>query len=88
MDIEKKLEKLFDYQHFEKNERLEKLIKTAGKSGLRELSDENLSMLNAAGDPHANTGGFDENEDGWLPKDGVDADDRDIKAWFGFGNQK
>ncbi len=52
--MEKKLKKLFDYQKFEKNPRLEKLI---GESEARykaaELSDENLEMVSAAGEASA-----------------------------------
>ena len=46
---EKTLEKLFDYQKFEKNPRLERMIKTAEGSG-EELSDEELSLVSAAGE--------------------------------------
>ena len=49
--MEKKLKKLFDYQKFEKNPRLQKLI---GESEARleaaELSDESLEKVSAAGE--------------------------------------
>ena len=50
--MEKKLKKLFDYQKFEKNPRLQKLI---GESEARleaaELSDDSLEKVSAAGEP-------------------------------------
>ena len=47
---EKKLKSLFDYQHFEKNERLAKLIgETESRYG-QQLSDDELGMVNAAGE--------------------------------------
>lgn len=47
---EKKLKALFDYQRFEKNERLAKLIgKTESRYG-QQLSDDELGMVNAAGE--------------------------------------
>ena len=51
---EKTLKKLFDYQKFEKNSRLERMIKSAEGSA-DELSDEDLSLVSAAGEI---TGGF------------------------------
>ena len=48
--MEKKLKKLFDYQRFEKNERLEKIIKETESRYAAELSDDDLSLVNAAGD--------------------------------------
>ena len=48
--MEKKLERLFDYQRFEKNERLEKIIKETGSRYAKELSDDDLSLVNAAGE--------------------------------------
>ena len=48
--MEKKLKKLFDYQRFEKNERLEKLIRETESRYAKELSDADLSLVNAAGD--------------------------------------
>lgn len=50
--MEKKLKKLFDYQKFEQNPRLQKLI---GESEARleaaELSDDSLEKVSAAGEP-------------------------------------
>lgn len=45
--MEEILTKLLDYQKFEKNPRLEKLIKESGE--LRELSDDELGLVSAAG---------------------------------------
>ena len=47
--MEKKLKKLFDYQRFEKNERLEKTIKETESRYKGELSDEDLAFVAAAG---------------------------------------
>lgn len=49
--MEKELKKLFDYQRFEKNERLEKLIRETESRYATELSDDDLSLVNAAGEP-------------------------------------
>lgn len=52
--MEKKLKRLFDYQRFEKNERLEKLIEESqARSKAAELSDESLEMVSAAGEASA-----------------------------------
>ena len=48
--MERKLKSLFDYQKFEKNPRLEKLISETENRYARELSDDDLSFVNAAGD--------------------------------------
>ena len=48
MNIEEKLRCLFDYQKFENNEMLSRLIEES--EGRSELSDESLSFLNAAGE--------------------------------------
>ena len=46
-----KLKRLFDYQRFEGNSRLQKLIgETEARSGA-ELSDDQLELVSAAGDP-------------------------------------
>lgn len=49
--MENELEKLFDYQRFEKSDRLEKLISETEHRYPKELSDEDLFFVNAAGDP-------------------------------------
>ena len=51
--MENKLKRLFDFQRFEKNPRLEKLVEETesrcARNG-RELSDEDLDRVSAAGD--------------------------------------
>lgn len=52
--MEEKLKKLFDYQKFEKNPRLEKLIEESeARYKAAELSDESLEMVSAAGEASA-----------------------------------
>lgn len=48
--MEKKIKKLFDYQRFEKNEKLEKLIRDTESRYAKELSDDDLSHVSAAGE--------------------------------------
>lgn len=48
--MEKKIKKLFDYQRFEKNEKLEKLIRDTENRYATELSDDDLSFVSAAGE--------------------------------------
>lgn len=50
MNTEQKLKKLFDYQRFAKNPRLEQMI-NAAEGAVTELSDEDLFFVNAAGEP-------------------------------------
>lgn len=47
--MEKKIKTLFDYQIFENNTHLSKLIKQTESDFAKELSDEELSFVNAAG---------------------------------------
>ena len=49
-NTEQKLKKLFDFQRFEKNERLENLIRETESRYAAELSDDDLSLVNAAGE--------------------------------------
>ena len=56
--MEQKLKKLFDYQRFEKNEKLEKLIRETESRYAKELSDDDLALVNAAGDGQENIGGL------------------------------
>ena len=51
--MDKILKKLFDYQRFERNKRLEKLISETESRYARDLSDEELAYVNAAGGPEA-----------------------------------
>lgn len=49
--MEKKLNSLFDYQRFAGNDRLSAMIKAAESgSGGRELSEDDLAFVNAAGE--------------------------------------
>lgn len=48
--MENILKKLFDYQKFEKNENLEKIIKDSKDKYSTKLSDDTLYYVNAAGD--------------------------------------
>ena len=49
--MEKKLKKLFDYQRFEQNDKLEKLIRETESRYAKGLSDDDLFLVNAAGEP-------------------------------------
>lgn len=48
--MENKLKALFDYQRFEKNEKLERLIRETETRYAAKLSDDALSLVNAAGE--------------------------------------
>ena len=48
--MEEKLKALFDYQVFEKNAHLSRVINRAENHFARELSEEDLGLVNAAGD--------------------------------------
>lgn len=48
--MENTLKKLFEYQKFEKNSKLESLIAQAHSNYDRELSDDDLEMVAAAGE--------------------------------------
>ena len=49
--MEKKLKKMFDYQRFEPSARLAKLINETESRYAREISDDDLYMVAAAGTP-------------------------------------
>lgn len=49
MNTEEKLKRLFDFQKFEQNQRLAKMINEA-ESGAVELSDDELLLISAAGE--------------------------------------
>jgi len=53
MSIENKLKLLFDFQHFQGNKKLARVIESVNVSTAVELDDESLSLVNAAGDPFA-----------------------------------
>ena len=48
--MDRKLKMLFDYQRFEKNQRLEELIRETESRYAKELSEEDLSLVSAAGE--------------------------------------
>ena len=48
--MENKLKKLFEYQKFEQNERLAKLIAETEARQATEISDDDLEMVAAAGE--------------------------------------
>ena len=50
MFMENKLRKIFDYQRFEGNGRLEKLISETESRYANALSDDDLAFVNAAGE--------------------------------------
>ena len=59
MNMERKLKKLFDFQRFEKNPRLQCVINRVDESyAAAELSDYELSMLSAAGDANLHAAEF------------------------------
>ena len=49
INTEQKLKKLFDFQKFQQNQKLSKMINEAKSEGV-ELTDEELSFVNAAGE--------------------------------------
>lgn len=51
MSTERKLKKLFDYQRFEQNDKLENLIRKSEMRYAKALSDDALAMVSAAGEP-------------------------------------
>ena len=57
---EKKLRLLFDYQRFEKEPALGRIIEQV-EGGVKELSDDDLALVNAAGDAWLNNGQNDQN---------------------------
>lgn len=65
--IEKKLEELFDYQRFERNGKfgkLDQLIRETENRYAGELSDDELGMVNAAGE----TGSYMDPVEGTFPE--------------------
>lgn len=60
--MENSLKNIFDYQKFEKNSRLEKLISDTESRYARELTDDDLVMVNAAGEET----GKNEDETAWY----------------------
>ncbi len=50
---QKKLKGLFDYQRFANSKRLASLIEETESRYSKELDDDDLDFVNAAGDPHS-----------------------------------
>ena len=53
--MEKKLTRLFDYQRFENNARLSKIIAATEAKYATQLSEDDLFLVNAAGETDAAT---------------------------------
>lgn len=51
MDMEKLLVALFDFQRFERNEALQRVLDETGARRMTPLTDAELESLSAAGDP-------------------------------------
>lgn len=49
MNTEKQLYRLFEYQRFAKNPKLQKIIDETHKKDVRELNEEDLDLVSAAG---------------------------------------
>lgn len=56
--MEKKLKELFEYQRFEHNGKLDKMINETENRYGKELSDDDLSLVNAAGTGEEYVGGI------------------------------
>lgn len=48
--MERKLQAMFDFQHFQQNERLARLIEETESRYGEELSDDDLGLVSAAGE--------------------------------------
>lgn len=64
--MENKLKSLFDYQRFKGNEKLERLIVETESRYCKELSDDEMAFVSAAGDPFAEMVDREDNDDGSL----------------------
>ena len=53
MELTGTLARLFDYQRFEKNKRLQALIDETEARRFHDLSDDDLEWVSAAGEDHA-----------------------------------
>lgn len=51
--MEKMIKAIFDLEHFEQNEKLERLIRETESRYNNEISDDDLEFVCAAGDPDA-----------------------------------
>ncbi len=72
--MENALKKLFDYQRIAENPKIQSMInatqqKYMSDNKIRLLSDDDLTMINAAGDPKMKLRGHihDDNDGGWDP---------------------
>lgn len=87
--MEKKINKLFDYQKFEKNAHLAKLIEETESRYANEISDDDLELVSAAGEEDIFA---DKKGDGasWIKEDPCDDKSGNVKtssAWYGVENQ-
>ena len=64
--MDKKLKSLFDYQKFTGNKKLERLIIETESRYSKELSDDEMSIVSAAGEPLARMAENEDNDDGSL----------------------
>lgn len=62
--MDRKLKALFDYQKFMGNIKLERLIVETGNRYSRELRDDEMSIVSAAGEPFARKNENRYNDDG------------------------
>ena len=64
--MDKKLKALFDYQKFKRNKKLERLIVETESRYYKELSDDEMALVSAAGEPFAEMAAREDNDDGSL----------------------
>lgn len=64
--MDKKLKALFDYQKFKGNKKLESLIVETESRYAKELSDDEMSIVSAAGEPLFRMTENEDNDDGSL----------------------
>ncbi len=64
--MENKLKSLFDYQRFKGNEKLERLIVETESRYCKELSDDEMALVSAAGEPFVEMAAREDNDDGSL----------------------
>lgn len=64
--MDKKLKALFDYQKFKGNKKLERLIVETESRYAKELSDDEMSIVSAAGEPLSRMAENEDDDDGSL----------------------
>jgi len=64
--MDKKLKALFDYQKFKGNKKLEHLIVETESRYAKELSDDEISIVSAAGEPLARMAESEDHDDDGL----------------------